>query len=97
MYETFYYNHYYSFRTESKITLYLETYKRIKMNLETIYQCDCYRTEACLGARLKLTFPLQSLGSHFLGQLHKLTVFLFSNLLIVCIQILPFLGFLLRL
>lgn len=42
------------------------------------------------------TFSLQSLGGQFLGQLHKATVFL-SDLLIICIQIFPFLGFLLRL
>lgn len=48
--------------------------------------------EACI----KLTFPLQCLGSEFLGQLHEVAVFL-SNLLIVSIQILPFLGFQFRL
>lgn len=45
---------------------------------------------------VKPTFPLKSLGSQFFGQLHKLTVFL-SNLLIIGIQIFPFLGFLFRL
>lgn len=40
---------------------------------------------------IKLTFSLQSLGSQFLGQLHKMTVFL-SNLLIVRVQIFRLLG-----
>ena len=44
--------------------------------------------------RIKQTFSLQSLGSELLGQLHEMTVLL-SNLLIICIQIFPFLGALL--
>lgn len=45
---------------------------------------------------ITLTFSLQSFGCQFLGQFHKLAVFL-SDILILCIQVLPFFVALLRL
>lgn len=45
---------------------------------------------------ITLTFSLQSFGCQFLGQFQKLAVFL-SDILVICIQVLPFFVALLRL